>query len=63
MSERLKLVRSFDELRAGMVVVVGCGNCAQQHRGILTSLETVGWAMDAPPHGHMFVIPPGAVAR
>ena len=36
MAERLKLVRDFGELRAGMIVVTkGCSHCAQTHRAML----------------------------
>jgi hypothetical protein len=34
--ERLKLVTSFDELRAGLLVVVKrCGHCGGEHRGVI----------------------------
>jgi hypothetical protein len=36
MSERLELVKRFEELRAGMIVVcVECGWCGGKHRGML----------------------------
>lgn len=40
--ERLKLVTSFDELRAGDYTEVrGCRNCGATHRGLLTSRRVI----------------------
>lgn len=40
MKERLLLVTDFATLRAGMiVVVVRCGRCASDHRGMLVGFE------------------------
>lgn len=47
-AERLKLVESFDELRAGMLVVVkGCDFCHGEHRGILISFDPLCAGEDA----------------
>lgn len=37
MRERRRLVKSFDELRSGMIVIgTGCRNCGRDHRAMLT---------------------------
>ena len=41
MAEKLRRVERFEELRAGMVVVISpCLWCVNKHRGILTRRET-----------------------
>lgn len=41
MSERLRLVKSFDELREGVIVVIKpCPLCGGSHRGMIANANT-----------------------
>ncbi len=56
MSEELKLVTDFGELKAGMIVVgKPCGICNGIHRGVLIS------AQECPADGRCFILLPAPI--